>query len=130
MEALLNTGGTIDEGRLAKGGSKITEDYKLECAVCWIAPEDFDAMGSPEKVLVTRRDGKYSVPVFTKRTDSVRPGHVFMPRAIWANVVVEPDTFSTGSPRYKGSKVTVEPTTDEVLSTEDVVLKVYVKGGD
>ncbi len=26
-EFLLNTGSTIDEGRLAKGGSKLTEEY-------------------------------------------------------------------------------------------------------
>ena len=27
MEFLLNTGSTIDEGRLAKGGNKLTVDY-------------------------------------------------------------------------------------------------------
>ena len=128
MEALLNTGSTIDEGRLAKGGSKITEDYMLECAVCWIAPGDFEAMGSPEKVKMTSMDGKHTVAVYTKRTDSVRSGHVFMPRAIWANVIVDPNTFSTGSPLYKGSRITLEPTNDEVFSTEDVVLKVYAGG--
>ena len=30
---LLNTGSTIEEGRLAKGGSKLTDDYTRECAV-------------------------------------------------------------------------------------------------
>ncbi|MCD4843636.1 MAG: formylmethanofuran dehydrogenase [Methanosarcinales archaeon] len=128
MEALLNTGSTINEGRLAKGGSKNTHDYMVECAVCWIAPEDFKAMGNPKKVKMTSMDGKHTVSVFTKSTDSVRPGHVFMPRAIWANVIIDPDTFSTGSPRYKGSKITLEPTDDEVLSTVDVVLKVYNGG--
>ena len=128
MEALLNTGSTINEGRLAKGGSKNTHDYMVECAVCWIAPEDFEAMGNPKKVKMTSMDGKHTVSVYTKSTDSVRPGHVFMPRAIWANVIIDPDTFSTGSPRYKGSKITLEPTDDEVLSTVDVVLKVYNGG--
>ncbi len=128
MEAILNTGSTINEGRLAKGGSKNTHDYMVECAVCWIAPEDFEAMGNPKKVKMTSMDGKHTVSVFTKSTDSVRPGHVFMPRAIWANVIIDPDTFSTGSPRYKGSKITLEPTDDEVLSTVDVVLKVYNGG--
>lgn len=33
---LLNTGSTIEEGRLAKGGSKLTDDYTRECAVCEI----------------------------------------------------------------------------------------------
>ena len=31
-EFLLNTGSTIEEGRLAKGGGKLTEDYTRECA--------------------------------------------------------------------------------------------------
>ncbi len=77
---------------------------------------------------MTSMDGKHTVSVYTKSTDSVRSGHVFMPRAIWANVIIDPDTFSTGSPRYKGSKITLEPTDDEVLSTVDVVLKVYNGG--
>ncbi|MGP8320156.1 MAG: molybdopterin dinucleotide binding domain-containing protein, partial [Methanosarcinaceae archaeon] len=68
MEALLNTGSTINEGRLAKGGSKNTKDYMLECAVCWIAPDNFEAMGSPEKVKITSMDGKHTVAVYTKRT--------------------------------------------------------------
>ena len=127
-EVLLNTGSTIDEGRLAKGGSKLTEDYKEECAVCEINLDDFLALGSPEKVKVSTEDEKYGVTVNAVPADSVMPGHVFMPRAIWANVVVPPETFSTGSPLYKGSPVFVEPTDDDVLSAEEIVLKFYVRG--
>jgi len=128
MEVLLITGSTIEEGKLAKGGDKMTAEYQAECAVCWISPEDFEALGSPEKVKVTSRNGKHTVAVNTKCTDAVREGHVFMPRAIWSNVVIDPDTLSTGSPLYKGAPVNIEPTEDEVLSAEDVVLKVYVGG--
>ena len=87
MEVLLITGSTIEEGRLAKGGDKFTDEYTMECAVCWISPVDFVSLCSPEKVKVTSRNGKHSVLVYTKCTDSVRPGYVFMPRAIWSNVV-------------------------------------------
>ena len=130
MEVLLISGSTIDEGRLAKGGDKFTDDYTQECASCWISPVDFVSLGSPNKVKVTSSNGKHSIVVYAKCTDSVQPGHVFMPRAIWANVVVDPDTLSTGSPLYKGAPVNVEPTDDEeeVLSAEDVVLKVYFGG--
>ena len=128
MEVLLNSGSTIDEGRLAKGGNKLTEDYLVECAVCWICQKDFEAIGSPKKVKVTSNDGKHTVTVYTKCTEAVRSGHVFMPRAIWSNVVVDPQTFSTGSPLYKGNRVTISPSDDEVLSAEDVVLKVYAGG--
>ena len=51
-----------------------------------------------------------------------------MPRAIWANVVVDPETFSTGSPLYKGSPVLVEATEEEVLSAEDLVTELYGRG--
>lgn len=128
MEVILISGSTIEEGRLAKGGDKLTDEYQAECAVCWLSPTDFETLGSPEKVKVTSRNGTRSVAVMTKCTDAVCAGHVFMPRAIWSNVVVDPDTFSTGSPLYKGAPVTVEPTDAEVLSAEDVVLKVYAGG--
>ncbi len=130
MEVLLISGSTIDEGRLAKGGGdKFTEEYTLECASCWISPADFVSLCSPpDKVKVTSRDGKHSIVVYAKCTDSVQPGQVFMPRAIWSNVVVDPDTLSTGSPLYKGAPVYIEPSEEEVLSAEDVVMKIYVGG--
>ncbi|MDQ1251435.1 MAG: formylmethanofuran dehydrogenase subunit [Euryarchaeota archaeon] len=128
MEVILITGSTIDEGRLAKGGDKFTDEYTKECASCWISPMDFVSLCSPYKVKVTSRNGKHSITVYTKCTDSVQPGQVFMPRAIWSNVVIDPDTLSTGSPLYKGAPVHIEPTDEEVLSAEDVVLKIYVGG--
>ncbi len=128
QEFLLNTGSTIDEGRLAKGGSKLTDDYTRECAICEMNPEDFLVMGSPQKVKITASGGRYSVAVYAFPETSVPPGQVFMPRAIWSNVVVDPETFSTGSPLYKGSPVWIEPTVDDVLSAEDLVLQLYVRG--
>jgi formylmethanofuran dehydrogenase subunit D len=127
-EFLLNTGSTIDEGRLAKGGSKLSQDYTRECAVCELNPQDHQSMGSPERVKVTSRNGRYSVTVYACPDDSMAPGQVFMPRAIWSNVVVDPETFSTGSPLYKGSPVFIEATSDEVLSAQDIVLKLYIRG--
>lgn len=122
---LLNTGSTINEGRLAKGGNKLTEDYTEECAVCSMNPADFEAMGSPQKVSISTLDGKRRVAVFACAEESLSPGHIFMPRAIWANVVVDPQTFSTGSPLYKGSPVLAEATAEEVLGASDLVNKLY-----
>jgi len=126
-EFLLNTGSTIEEGRLAKGGSKMTEAYTRECAVCEINSADYLAMGSPERVLVASRDGRHMVAVYARCTDSVPEGSVFMPRAIWSNVVVDPETFSTGSPLYKGCPVRVQPTDEDVLSAADLVSRHYGK---
>jgi len=128
MEVILLTGSTINEGKLAKGGNKFTDEYTMECASCWISPVDFVSLCSPSKVKVTSENGKHSIVVYTKCTDAVQPGQVFMLRAIWSNVIIDPDTHSTGSPLYKGAPVTIEPTDEEVLSAEDVVLKVYIGG--
>jgi formylmethanofuran dehydrogenase subunit D len=127
QQFLLNTGSTIEEGRLAKGGSKMTEAYTRECAVCEINSADFLALGSPERVLVASLDGRYSVAVYSRGTDTVAAGSVFMPRAIWSNVVVDPETFSTGSPLYKGCPVRIQPTKDDVLSAADLVSRHYGK---
>jgi formylmethanofuran dehydrogenase subunit D len=128
MEVLLITGSTIEEGILAKGGDKFKAEYAKECAVCCISPVDFVTLCSPEKVKVTSKNGKYSVVVCAKCMDSIRPGNVFMPKAIWSNIIVDPDTLSTGSPLYKGAPVEIELTEENVLSVEDIVLKVYVGG--
>ncbi|HNQ55513.1 MAG TPA: molybdopterin dinucleotide binding domain-containing protein, partial [Methanothrix sp.] len=116
---LLNSGSTIEEGRLAKGGSKLSPEYTAECAVAEMNPGDYEALGSPEKVMISTPDGRHRVAVHAYAGPSVSFGHIFMPRAIWANVVVDPETFSTGSPLYKGSPVLVEATEEEVLSAED-----------
>ena len=126
-EFLLNTGSTIEEGRLAKGGSKLTRDYTQECAVCEMNSGDFRDLGSPQKVKITTKDAGYSVAVYAHPEESVQPGQVFMPRAIWSNVVVSPETFSTGSPLYKGSTVQIEATKEDVLSAEELVQKLYIR---
>ena len=128
IEFLLNTGSTIEEGRLAKGGSKLTEEYTQECAVCEMNPVDYQALGSPQRVLVSTMDGRHAVAVYAHAADSATSGQIFMPRAIWANVVVDPETFSTGSPLYKGSPVRVQPTLEEVLGAGDLTLKLYARG--
>jgi formylmethanofuran dehydrogenase subunit D len=128
IEFLLNTGSTIEEGRLAKGGSKLTDEYTQECAVCEINPVDFQAMGTPQRVLISTMDGQHTVAVYAYAAESVEPGQIFMPRAIWANVVVDPETFSTGSPLYKGSPVRVQPTLEEVLNARDLTISLYKRG--
>jgi formylmethanofuran dehydrogenase subunit D len=128
IEFLLNTGSTIEEGRLAKGGSKLTEEYTQECAVCEMNPVDYQALGSPERVLVSTMDGRRAVAVYAYAANSVEPGQIFMPRAIWSNVLVDPETFSTGSPLYKGSPVKVQPTLDDVLDARDLTMKLYARG--
>jgi len=128
IRVLLNSGSTINEGRLAKGGDKLSPEYQKECAVAVIHPRIFKELGCPERIKVISNDETREVVVTAKCEDSVTEEMIFMPRAIWANVVVEPETFSTGSPLYKGSPVFIEATEEDVKSSEDIVLKVYAGG--
>ena len=125
IRVLLNSGSTINEGRLAKGGDKLSQEYQKECAVAVIHPVIFKELGCPKRIRVISNDETREVVVTAKCEDSVTQEMIFMPRAIWANVVVEPETFSTGSPLYKGSPVFIEATEEDVKSSEDIVLKVY-----
>ncbi len=125
IKVFLNSGSTINEGRLAKGGDKLSPEYQEECAVATIHPAIFKELGCPQRIKVISRDQTRQVVVNAKCEDSVTEEQIFMPRAIWANVVVEPETFSTGSPLYKGSPVFIEATEEEVRSAEDIVTKVY-----
>lgn len=125
IKVLLNSGSTINEGRLAKGGDKLSPEYQKECAVAVIHPRIFKELGCPKRVKIISNDETREVVVTAKCEDSVTEEQIFMPRSIWPNVVVEPETFSTGSPLYKGSPVFIEATKEEVKSAEDIVLKVY-----
>ncbi len=128
IKVLLNSGSTINEGRFAKGGDKLSSEYQKECAVAVIHPRIFKELGCPQRVKIISNDGTREVVVTAKCEDSVTEEQIFMPRSIWPNVVVEPETFSTGSPLYKGSPVFIEATEEEVKSAEDIVLRVYAGG--
>jgi len=129
MKMVLNTGSTIEEGRLAKGGEKLSEEYKKACGVGFMNPRDYDRLGCPERVKVISSDGKYSVVVYAVCDTGIPEGMIFIPRGPWANMVVNPYTFCTGSPLYKGDVVEVEPTDEEVLSTEELIEKMIMSGG-
>jgi formylmethanofuran dehydrogenase subunit D len=125
IKVILNSGSTINEGRLAKGGDKLSPQYQEECAVAFIHPRTFKELGSPKRLKVISNDETREVVVTAKCEGSVTEDQIFMPRSIWPNVVTEPETFSTGSSLYKGSPVFIEGTEEEVKSAEDIVLKLY-----
>ena len=74
LVVLLNSGSTINEGRLAKGGDKFTEAYKMECAVCSINPADFEVLGRPNRVRVAEVDGRPEGGSPSQRGQFVPPG--------------------------------------------------------
>ena len=59
--------------------------------------------------------------VITQPCTDVLRRNVFIPRGVWANVVVDAYSVSTGSPIYKGGTVYIEPSEDEVLEAEYII---------
>ncbi len=126
MEIILNTGGTAYQGAVIKGGRKFSEDYTHEAAYCDISPEDFEALGKPWFVKVTNEYGD-SVILKAKKTDRQQKGEIFVPRGLWANIVVTPYTESTGSPAYKNLKVDIEKASGPVLDPVTLMKLYYSK---
>jgi len=53
---------------------------------------------------------------------------VFMPMGPWANLVVSPETDSTGMPSFKGVVVEIEKADgEEVLSMAELMRKKYLE---
>jgi len=124
---LLNSGSTIEEGRLAKGGSKLSPEYTAECAVAEMNPEDYEALGSPEKVMVSTPDGNRGWQSMLMPGRRSAPGTYSCPGHLGQ---------CGGGPRdilhrltsLQGLAVLVEATEEEVLSAEDLVHKLYWRG--
>ena len=127
IEAVFNSGSTIVQGAIIKGGDKFTKEYIEVCAVCHIHPDDYNILGQPQKVRISRKG--YGVVVRALPDDDLQRGNVFIPRSIWANVVADPYTEGSGSPNYKGCKVIVEPASDDekILSAEEILESYGVK---
>ena len=69
MDIILNTGSTVYQGAIIKGGNKFSPGYTREAAYCNINPEDFEALGRPWFVRVINEYGD-SVVVRAKKTNT------------------------------------------------------------
>ncbi|MCD1294276.1 molybdenum formylmethanofuran dehydrogenase [Methanocella sp. CWC-04] len=129
MEITLNTGSTVYQGAIIKGGKTFAdaEGYMREAAYCNINPEDFDALGRPWFVRITNEYGD-SVVLRAKKTNTQQRGEVFVPRGVWANIVVTVYTESTGSPTYKNLKVDIEKCNGPVLDPVTLMRQEYFGG--
>ncbi|ODS41958.1 MAG: hypothetical protein MSIBF_00965 [Candidatus Altiarchaeales archaeon IMC4] len=123
MKAILNTGGTMEQGRVTKGGQKMTPEYRMASGVCRINPADWGAMGKPDRVEVSTEVG--GVVLFAKPDENVKKGEIFIPRGPWANAIISADTFCTGSPIYKNMEAVVKPSEGKVLEAGELIRQYY-----
>jgi len=120
----LITGRTIQQGVSMESG-KEKPDYMKACGIIELDPSDIKKLGiwKNTNVRVTSEYGSIVVKAI-EATQGPHPGIGWIPMGPWANMVVDINTYSTGMPTFKGTKVTVEPAENEtVLDSLSVVLK-------
>jgi formylmethanofuran dehydrogenase subunit D len=111
----LITGRTIQQGVAIEGG-KEKPSYREACGIIELDAEDFKKLGAwrNTNVRVTSAYGSVIVKA-VDATQGPHPGLGWIPMGPWANSIVNPNTYSTGMPTFKGVPVDVEPAPNEVV---------------
>ncbi len=132
MKFKLNTGRTIWQGEAIEAGKNL-ELYKKAAAVIYINKEDMEKLGVKEgdRVKVKNKFGEVVLCV-KEAKEKNPPETVYIPMGPWANLLVDPDTDSTGMPYLKGSPkpeclVEITKTDEEVLDIPQLMRKYYLE---
>jgi formylmethanofuran dehydrogenase subunit D len=120
----LISGRTIQQGVAMEHG-KEKEEYRKACGIIELDPSDLKKLGvwRNTNVRVTSPYGNVVVKA-VEATQGPHPGLGYIPMGPWANSVIDPNTYSTGMPTFKGVPVEVEVALSEpVLSSIELVQK-------
>jgi len=120
----LITGRSIQQGVAMEGG-KEKDLYRKAAGIIELDPADFKKLGAwrNTNVKVTSEYGSVVVKAI-ETTQGPHPGLGWIPMGPWANSVVNPNTYSTGMPTFKGTPVEVDVAMDQpVLLAIDLVQK-------
>lgn len=127
----LITGRSIHQGVAMEGG-KEKPLYRTACGIIELDPTDLKKLGAWKNtnVRVTSDYGSVIVKAI-ETTQGPHPGIGFIPMGPWANSVINPNTYSTGMPTFKGVPVKVEVAINEpvLLGVELVQRQCGVKVG-
>jgi formylmethanofuran dehydrogenase subunit D len=109
----LISGRTIQQGVAIESG-KEKPSYRTACGIIEMDPSDLKKLGAwrNTNVKVTSEYGSVVVKA-VEATQGPHPGVAFIPMGPWANSVVNPNTYSTGMPTFKGTPVKVEVAINE-----------------
>lgn len=124
FKATLLTGRSLKQG-MSKELSKVSDKYMESVSICEIHPKDAEELGLKEgdSMRVTTQFG--SIIVKCNPSQNIpAPGMIFIPYGPYANMVIGPDTSSTGMPSFKGIPAEVEPALGEkVLNIRELLSK-------
>jgi formylmethanofuran dehydrogenase subunit D len=120
----LISGRTIQQGVAMEGG-KEKDAYRKACGIIEMDKTDLKKLGAwrNTNVRVTSKYGSVVVKAI-EATQGPHPGLAYIPMGPWANAIVDPNTYSTGMPTFKGVPVEVEVAMNEpVYSSIELVQK-------
>jgi formylmethanofuran dehydrogenase subunit D len=127
----LISGRSIQQGVAIEGG-KEKPAYRTAAGIIELDPSDLKRLGAwrNTNVKVTSDYGSVVVKAI-ETTQGPHPGLGFIPMGPWANSIVNPNTYSTGMPTFKGVPVKVEVAINEpvMLGIELVQKQCGVKVG-
>jgi len=127
----LISGRSIQQGVSMEGG-KEKPAYRTACGIIELDPTDLKKLGAWKNTNVKVISDFGSVVVKAiETTQGPHPGVGFIPMGPWANSVINPNTYSTGMPTFKGVPVKVEVAINEpvLLGVELVQRQCGVKVG-
>ncbi|MHA1784210.1 MAG: molybdopterin dinucleotide binding domain-containing protein [Candidatus Helarchaeota archaeon] len=125
LKVNLMSGRTIDQGLSLEGG-KLSDDAIAATGVAFLDPEDMKTLNilSGTSVRVKTAHGEVIVKARTS-PDAPHKGIVFIPMGIYANRVIDPETFSTGMPQFKNLEAEVEVAANERVQTPSEMAKTF-----
>jgi formylmethanofuran dehydrogenase subunit D len=111
----LISGRTIQQGVAIESG-KEKPSYRTACGIIEMDDSDMKKLGAwrNTNVKVTSPYGSVIVKAI-EATQGPHPGVAFIPMGPWANAIINPNTYSTGMPTFKGVPVKVEVAINEPI---------------
>ena len=109
----LISGRSIQQGVAIEGG-KEKPAYRTAAGIIELDPSDLKKLGAWKNtnVRVTSDYGNVIVKAI-ETTQGPHPGVGFIPMGPWANSIINPNTYSTGMPTFKGTPVKVDVAMNE-----------------
>jgi formylmethanofuran dehydrogenase subunit D len=113
IQVNLISGRSVQQGVAIEGG-KEKPAYRTAAGIIELDASDFKKLGAwkSTNVRVTSDYGSVVVKAI-ETTQGPHPGLAFIPMGPWANAIIDPNTYSTGMPTFKGTPVKVDVAMNE-----------------
>ncbi|MFA5213809.1 MAG: molybdopterin dinucleotide binding domain-containing protein [Methanoregula sp.] len=113
IQVNLISGRSVQQGVAIEGG-KEKPAYRTAAGIIELDPSDLKKLGAwkSTNVRVTSDYGNVVVKAI-ETTQGPHPGLAFIPMGPWANTIINPNTYSTGMPTFKGTPVKVDVAINE-----------------